>query len=337
MTGGVVGRAARLHETGGPEVLRLEEIVFPSPEAGQVLIRVEAIGVNRVDALKRAGRSGAGGLALPAFLGLEASGTVAQVGAEVTAFVAGDAVDILPGVAALPFGVYGDYAIIEASGLTPRPPGLSAVESAALWSAHLTAYAPLAEIARAGPGDTVLVTAASSGVGVAAIGIARALGARPIAVTRTSAKRARLLELGAAEVIASQEEDLAARVREITDGRGARIAFDAVAGPFLTTLADAVATDGIIVHYGNLSGQATPLPFAVLARNLTIAGYALDLRRDPARRDRAVRFITEQLAAGRLRPVVHARYRLDQAGLAHAALEANDHVGKIVLLPKGDA
>lgn len=324
-------RIIRFHVTGGPEVLRLETIDVPVPAEGEVRLRMTAIGLNRADILLRAGRYGGQAGTLPSPIGREGAGVVEDVGPGVSGFAIGDAVTILPGVGELPFGTYADRIIAPAFAIVPQPPTLSAVQAAALWATHLTAYAPLVEIAKVRSGDVVLLPAASSGVGVAAIGIVRALGGLPVALTRNPAKAARLLALGAAEVIVTSEEDIVARVRSITDGAGAQLAFDPVAGPGIVTLLDALAVDGILVQYGNLSGEATPLPPSVLIRNLTIVGYALDVGRNVERRSRAVRFIAEHVGKGTLGPVVSSTFPLEQAAVAHAKMEMNDHVGKIVL------
>lgn len=326
-------RTIRFHQTGAPEVLQLDNVDLASPAPDEVLVRVAAIGVNRVDVLQRSGASKGTGVTLPAGVGMEAAGTVESVGAAVTTFAAGDKVNLLPGMTRLAFGAYCDFLLVPAAALVAQPPSLSFEQGAALWTAHLTAYAPLVEIARVGLGDSVLINAASSSVGLAAIGITRALGATPIAITRTQDKVEKLLQLGAAHVIVSEQEDVAERAKELTDGVGARVAFDPVGGPAIAGLLDAVATDGILVLYGILSGQATPLPFPVLGRNLTVAGYALDINRNASRRARAMEFIQREVASGALSTPIAQRFPLSEAARAHATMESNQHVGKLLLLP----
>nr|WP_146055521.1 zinc-binding dehydrogenase [Streptomyces malaysiensis] len=249
-----------------------------------------------------------------------------------TAFERGDAVTVLPSVRPLGFGTYGETILVPDVAVVAQPPELSAVEAAALWVAHLTAYAPLVEIAEVGPGDVVLINAASSSVGLAAISIVRRLNATPVALTRTRRKADLLLRLGAA-VIVTDEEDVVGRTHALTAGAGARVAFDAVAGPALTTLLHALAPGGIVVQYGLLSQEPMLFPLDVSARKLTITGYRLDLATDTELRRRAYRFVKDGVAAGAIRPVVADTFPLSAAAAAHAVLERNTHVGKIVLIP----
>jgi NADPH:quinone reductase-like Zn-dependent oxidoreductase len=331
MTGSLEARVVRIHGFGGPEVLRVDTLPIPAPGPGEVRVRVLAIGLNRAEALLRAGLYGEPHPSMPTTIGVEAAGVVESAGDGVEGFRPGDAVNLVPGVASLPFGTYADAIIVPASALVRQPEGLTPVEAAALWVGHLTAYAPLVEIARVGPGDAVLLTAATGSVGLAAIGLVNLLGGRPIAVTRSADKVQLLKDHGAADVIVGEGEELTRQVFHLTDGKGVRVAFDPVAGEQLTHIAKAMALDGIIVHYGNLAGPGTALPPATIFRNLTIAGYAMDLGRNPARRARALEFLTPHFASGALKAVVDATFPLDQAADAHAALEANVHIGKIVL------
>lgn len=331
MSGSIDARVVRLHQFGSPEVLQVDTLAIPAPQHGEVRVRVLAVGLNRAEALLRAGLYGGGAPALPATIGLEAAGVVESVGAGVDGFAPGDAVNVLPGVAALPFGTYADAIIVPVQALVRQPVGFTPVDAAALWAGHLTAYAPLVEIAQVKPGDAVLITAATGSVGLAAIGLVNLLGGRPIAVTRSADKLQLLKDHGAAEVVVGEGQELTRQVLELTGGKGARVAFDPVAGDMLAVLADAVELDGIIVHYGNLARQQTTLPFQVLVKNLTIAGYALDIGRNAQRRARAVEFLATHFSSGALKAVVHATFPLEKAAAAHAALEANDHVGKIVL------
>jgi NADPH:quinone reductase-like Zn-dependent oxidoreductase len=201
---------------------------------------------------------------------------------------------LLPNFRMGEYGVYADRAVVPASSLVAPPPGLGPVEAASVWMQFFTAFG----IVQAGHltlGDFVLIPAASSSVGLAAIQIANWLGAEPIALTRTSAKRAALQALGARHVIASSECDVAAEVLRITGGRGAKVVFDPVGGPFVETLAKAMCDEGILIVYGSLSGAATPYPhWSAALKGLSLRGCGLaDLessaallalpRTDPAR------------------------------------------------------
>lgn len=192
---------------------------------------------------------------------------------------------------------------------------------------------PLVHVAQLGAGDTVLIPAASSSVGLAAIQIANLLGATPVALTRRRTKQQALLDAGAAHVVATEEEDLVGRVNEITGGIGARVTFDPVAGPTLVKLAEAAAPGGIIIEYGALSPEPAPFPlFAALTKSLTLRGYVLfEITGDPPRLEAAKKFITEGLASGRLKPIIAKVFPLEEIVEAHRFLESNQQFGKIVV------
>jgi NADPH:quinone reductase-like Zn-dependent oxidoreductase len=327
-------RAVRFHATGGPEVLRIDEVELDQPGRGELRLRIEAIGLNRAEAAFRAGQY-LEAPQLPARLGYEASGVIEAVGQEVHGWAVGDAVCVLPAFSMNDYGVYAEHAIVPAHALIRRPPGLAATAAAALWMAYLTAYGALIDIAGVGQGDAVLITAASSSVALAAIQIANARGAIPIALTRSAAKAEHLLRLGAAQVIAGAGDDLASRVMEITGGKGARLAFDPVAGPAIMPLAEALAAGGMLILYGNLSGRAaeTPFPFfPAVGKGLSLRGYLVfELIRDPARLAAAGDFIAAGLAAGSLNPVIDRVFAFDDIAAAHRHLESNAQVGKVVV------
>jgi NADPH:quinone reductase-like Zn-dependent oxidoreductase len=178
----------------------------------------------------------------------------------------------------------------------------------------------------------VIVQAASSSVGLAAIRIANSVGAVSIATTRTAAKKAALLEAGAAHVVVTQEQDLVAEVKRITGGCGARIVFDPVAGPGVETLAQAMSSGGTLFVYGNLSGQPTPFPRLMLKNGLNMRGYLLfELTQDTQRLERALDFITRGLASGEFKPVIAKTFAFDRIADAHRYLESNAQFGKIVV------
>jgi NADPH:quinone reductase-like Zn-dependent oxidoreductase len=231
------------------------------------------------------------------------------------------------------YGVLGEEAISPVAALGEYPARLSPTEGAAIWMQYLTAYGALIEFGGLKKNDFVLITAASSSVGIAAIEIARAEGAITIATTRTGSKRKEISELGADHVIATQEEDLVARVKEITAGKGARLIFDPVAGPLLETLAEAAAPHGIIFEYGALSGQPTPFPlFAALSKWLTIRGYTLmEITSVPEKLAVAKKYVYDRLQDGRLRPRLAKTFSFSQTVDAYKYLESNAQVGKIVI------
>ncbi|MFG3440640.1 zinc-dependent alcohol dehydrogenase family protein [Nonomuraea sp. NPDC047897] len=328
-----MARTVRFHEIGGPEVMRLEDLEPGEPGPGEARIRVDAIGVNRAEALFRMGVYIEPVKAFPARLGTEAAGVIEAVGPGVTELAVGQAVSVVPAFSQNDYGVYAERAIVPASVLLPRPDGVDAVSGAAVWMPYLTAYGAMVEVGRLRAGDVAVVNAASSSVGLAAIHTANRLGALPIAVTRTGGKRQRLIEEGAAEVIASQEEDVAGRVLALTGGRGAEHVFDAVAGPGVTELARAVAPGGTLFLWGMLSGQPTPYPgFDLGMPALNMRTYTVhEITRDPERLRRGAAFVAAGLRTGAFRPVVDRVFPLEEIVAAHRHMESNTHVGKIVV------
>lgn len=328
-----MSRIVRFHETGGPEVLRIEEIDVPAPKAGEVRIAVKALGLNRAESMFRMGQY-LEEPRLPARIGYEAAGTVEAIGEGVQGLQVGDVVSTIPGFSQNDYGVYGEVALAPASAVAKHPASLSWEQAAAIWMQYATAYGALIDIGKLKTGDAVLIPAASSSVGLAAIQIANLVSATPIALTRTSAKRRALLDAGAAHVIATEEEDLVAAVKKSTGGKGARVVFDPVAGPTLAKLAAATAQHGIIFQYGALSPDPTPFPLMdVLSKSLTVRGYLLfEITQDPKRLEKAKRFIIDGLSSGKLKPVIAKTFRgLDSIVEAHRYMESNQQVGKIVI------
>jgi len=327
-----MARIVRFHQTGGPEVLKIEQVDLPPPGPGEVRIAVKALGLNRAEAMFRMGQY-LEEPKFPARLGYEAAGTIESVGDCVKGLKVGDAVSTIPAYSQNQYGVYGDMATVPAFAVAKHPASLSWAEAAAVWMQYVTAYGALIEIAELKAGDTLLIPAASSSVGIAAIQIARLVGATPIALTRGGGKRKALLDAGAAHVISTQEQDLVAEVKKITGGKGARVVFDPVGGPTIARLTEAMARGGILFVYGALSPEPTPLPlYEVLGKSLTIRGYVmLEITQDPQRLERAKKFIIDGLAAGKLKPIVAKTFTLDQIVEAHRYLESNQQIGKVVV------
>ncbi|MFF0770843.1 zinc-dependent alcohol dehydrogenase family protein [Nonomuraea wenchangensis] len=328
-----MARTVLFHELGGPEVMRLEDRDPGEPGPGEARIRVEAIGVNRAEALFRSGHYIEPVKRLPARLGSEAAGTIEAVGPGVTGFEQGQPVSVVPNFSQNDYGVYAERAIVPATALLHRPEQLDAVSGAAVWMPYLTAYGAMVEIGRMRAGDVAVVNAASSGVGLAAIHTADRLGAVPVAVTRTRAKARQLLDEGTAEVIVSDEEDVTGRVLELTGGQGARYVFDAVAGPGVVDLARAVAAGGTLFLWGALSGLPTPYPgFDLGMPALNMRTYTmLEIARDPVRLRRAAAFVASGLRSGAFRPVVDRVFPLEEIVQAHRHMESGNQFGKIVV------
>jgi NADPH:quinone reductase-like Zn-dependent oxidoreductase len=329
---GNMARVVRFHETGGPEVLRIEEIDVPPPGAGEVQIRIHALGLNRAEAMFRGGQY-LETPQLPARLGYEAAGTVAAIGEGVEGIEIGDAVSTIPSFSLNQYGLYGDLANAPAHAVTHHPASLTWSEAASVWMQYLTAYGALIDIAGLKSGDTVVIPAASSSVGIAAIQIANLVGAIPVALTRGSSKKADLLKAGAAHVVATDEQDLVEEVLRITGGNGARVVFDPVGGPTVAKLAKVTARLGILFQYGVLSTEPTPLPLMdVLSRWLTIRGYVLmEITNDANRMQRGKDFVNAGLADGRLKPIIARSFPLEEIVEAHRYMESNQQFGKIVV------
>ena len=327
-----MARAYRFHETGGPEVLQLDDLEVGEPGAGEVRIRVEAVGLNRAEAMYRAGRYPTRPQ-LPSRIGYEGVGTVEALGKGVTGFSVGERVCVLPMISQGDYGIWAEQAIVPVRGLLPAPPGLSPAEASAIWMPYMTAYA-IIEVAHLGVGDAAIIPAASSSVGIAAIQLTNWAGGVSIAATRTGDKAEELKRLGAAHVIATEKEDLVARVMEITGGKGARTAFDPVGGPYVETLAKALAPRGILFVYGGLSEQATPYPhWPMASKGCSMRGWvASEIWNHPHRFEAARDTILAGLASGPLQPVIAREFKgLEAIPDANRYLESNQQVGKVVV------
>jgi NADPH:quinone reductase-like Zn-dependent oxidoreductase len=234
----------------------------------------------------------------------------------------------------LEYGVYGESAIVPAHAVARYPENLTPAEGASIWMQYMTAYGALVHYGQVGAGSVVLITAASSSVGLAAIQIVKAAGGVAIATTRGAGKKQALLDAGADYVVVTDEESLAERVMEMTDGAGANIVFDPVVGPMLSDLAEAAAKGATIYVYGALSSEPAEYPLlAALGKGLSIRGYVLfEITGDPAGLERAKRFVYDGLEAGDLRPIVARTFPLDEIVEAHRYMESNQQIGKIVVL-----
>jgi NADPH:quinone reductase-like Zn-dependent oxidoreductase len=325
-------KIVRFHEVGGPEVLRIDEVTPKQPGKGEVRLKVQAVGLNRAESMFIRGQY-VEPPKLPAGVGYEAAGVVEAVGPDVDKNWIGKPVAVIPAFSMNDYAMLGEEVIAPAAALGEYPAKLSPVEGAAVWMQYLTAYGALIAIAHLAKDDFVVVPAASSSVGLAAIEIAKVEGAISIATTRKSKKKAELLSLGADHVIATEEEDFVARVKEITGGKGARVIFDPVAGPFLEKLAEAAAVGGIVFEYGWLSMQPTPFPLlTALGRGLSIRGYSLmEITRNPAKLSAAKKYVYDRLADGRFHPKVARIFPFAQTVEAYKYLESNAQVGKIVI------
>jgi NADPH:quinone reductase-like Zn-dependent oxidoreductase len=329
-------RVVRFHKIGPPEVLQLDELPLPAPDNAEVRLRVKAIGLNRAEVHFRQGRYRFQP-ALPSKIGYEASGVVEAVNQDVNRSWLGKTVSTLPAFPANKYGVYGEVAIVPATAIAEYPAHLSFEEGTSIWMQYLTAYGALIREAKLLRGDFVLITAASSSVGIAAIEIAKAEGAISIAATRSRKKKAQLLKLGANHVVVTDEEDLSERVNTITGGEGTRIIFDPIGGRALETLAAAASPSGIIFEYGMMAEDPTPYPLHLaLMKHLTIKAYTLfevvsnpDERPDEFRK--AKEYVFNGLSRGDFKPIISRTFRLSDIVEAHRYMESNVQIGKIVV------
>jgi len=245
----------------------------------------------------------------------------------------GDAVCVIPPLSLLQWPAYGELASFPSAHVVKHPASLSWAAAAAAWMQYVTAYGALIDIAAIRRGNFVVITAASSSVGLAAIQIANSVGATTIAVTRSSAKKQALLDAGAAHVIASAEEDLEDRLKSVAGPAGVQVVFDPIGGPIFQPLTVAMARGGVLLQYGALSPEPTPFPlFTVLSKSLTLRGYLVhEITGDPARLETAKAFILDGLRSGALRPIIARVFPFEQIVEAHRFLETNEQFGKVVV------
>jgi NADPH:quinone reductase-like Zn-dependent oxidoreductase len=328
-----MSRVVTFSEYGGPEVLDIEDIEVAAPGTAEVRIRVKAIGLNRAESMWRSGNY-VEPVRLPARLGYESAGEVESVGSEVHHVKVGDSVSTIPSFSLNDYGMYGELVLAPAHAVVKHESFISFEDATAIWNPLVTPYGAFVESGALRAGDTVLISAASSSVGIGAIQVAKMIGAIPIALTRTRGKRERLLEEGAAHVVVTGEQDLVAEVLRITGGKGAKFAFDPVGGTGFPKLVASMAEEGTIFVYGALADGVTPLPMLeVLAKRVVIRGYNLfATTTDPARQKAATEFIFDGIRKGALKPVIDKRFRFDEIREAHRELEKNQHFGRIVVV-----
>jgi NADPH:quinone reductase-like Zn-dependent oxidoreductase len=327
-----MSRVIKFAKAGGPEVLEFIETQVPAPGPKEVRIKVKAIGINRAEAMWRSDEY-IEPVKFPAGLGYEAAGIVDAVGPDVTGLAAGDVVSTIPSFSMNQYFVYGEVIVMPEHAVVKHPKSLSFTDAASIWMMFVTAYSALVEDAKVTKGDFVLIPAASSSVGLAAIQIANYAGATPIALTRTSEKAKQLLDAGAAHVIVTEEADLVAEVMRITDGKGARVAFDPVGGPTFAKLISALSFQGIVYIYGALAKGETAIPVLEMIGKMPIikAHNLWVTSGDETRRKAAVAYIVKGLEIGALKPVIDSTFKFDDMVEVHRYLESNGQFGKIVV------
>ena len=325
-------QAVEITAFGAPEVLRLGERPVPMAGVGELLIRVAASGVNRPDVLQRKGHYAppAGASDLP---GLEVAGVIESGDAAALAaagFAVGDRVCAL-----VAGGGYAEYCVAPVAQCLPVPAGLSDVEAASLPETFFTVWSNVFDRARLQAGETLLVQGGSSGIGVTAIQLARARGATVIITAGSDEKCAACLALGAHHAINYKAQDFVAEVQHITEGRGVDVVLDMVAGPYVAREVECLAEDGRIVIIAVQGGVKAEFNAAlVLRKRLVITGSTLRPR-PVAFKAAIAQALREQvwplLASGAIKPVIHSTFAAADAAQAHALMESNQHIGKIVL------
>ena len=322
-------RAIEITQPGGPEVLRPCERPMPQVKPGEILIRVLAAGVNRPDVFQRLGQYPVppGASDLP---GLEVAGEIVDGDLTGSGFNKGDLVCAL-----VQGGGYAEYCTAPLAQCLPVPPGLSPVEAAALPETFFTVWSNVFQRAALAEGETLLVQGGSSGIGTTAIQIATALGHRVFATAGSADKCRACEELGAERAINYKTEDFVAVVRELTNGKGVDVVLDMVGGDYLPREVDCLADDGRIAIIALLGGAKANVDLGqVLRRRLTITGSTLRPR-PVAFKEKIARELRERvwplLEGGRIKPVIHQVFPLEEAAAAHALMESSAHVGKIML------
>jgi len=322
-------KAVRVHATGGPEVLQLEDVPTPSPGPGEVLIRVEAAGVNFIDLYQRAG---AYKVATPFVPGQEAAGRIAALGAGVTGCTVGDRVGCYYGG----LSGYAESAIAPADKVVPLPDGVTTAQAAAVLLQGMTAHYLACTTYPLRPGDTCVVHAAAGGVGLLLCQLAKRCGARVIGTVSTAAKAALARAAGADEVIRYTETDFAIEVKRLTGGKGVQVVYDSVGKTTFTAGLGCIAPRGMMVLFGQSSGAVEPLDPQVLNHRgslfltrPTLGHYVATRAELEQRSGDLFRWMQE----GTLRVRIDREFPLARAGEAHAALAGRGTTGKVLLVP----
>lgn len=322
-------RVIDIARPGGPAALVEAEREVPGCASGEVLIRIHAAGLNRADILQRRGHYPAPPGA-PTHPGLEVAGTIVRCGADVSGFSVGDAVCAL-----LQGGGYAEYVTVDAGQVLPKPSSLTFVEAASLPEAYFTVWSNLFVFGRLQPGESVLIHGGSSGIGVAAIQLARALGFTVFATAGSEEKCRFCRQLGAAEAINYKGEDFVDRTQVLTHRRGVDVILDMVGGSYLGRNIQTLATQGrlvIIATQGGARGEVDLL--RVMQQRLTITGSTLRARGVQFKRDirdALLRTVWPLIESGKIKPIVDRVFPFSEVQSAHAHMESGQHMGKIVL------
>ena len=335
-----MAKMVHINQFGGVDGLSVDEVEIGEPAPGEVNLAVEAIGINRGDILLRQNLY-IESPELPCRLSYDAAARVTAIGDGVTGFAVGDRVMTIPAFLQSEHGVCGEEVNVPAEALWPWPDSLTAEEAACVGVQYTTVYIGIDEVCGARNGERILLPAATGGVGLAAIEVARELGLEVIATTRSAANADLMRQLGAKHVIVTDDEDLVARVRGIAGDEGIRIIFDPIAGKSVETSIDYLARDGRLVLYGALDMQDPVLPIVdVIRKNTTVSAFTVfayvgseglgyTQRKDVVQRARD--FLVPRLADGRLKPRISKVFDLEDVADAHTYLDEESRSGKVVL------
>jgi NADPH2:quinone reductase len=321
--------AIRIHQTGGPELMRWEEVAVGDPAPGEARVRHEAVGLNFIDVYHRTGLYP---LPLPAGLGLEGAGVVEAVGTGVTDLRPGDRVAYAGG----PVGAYSQVRCLPADRLLKMPDSLDFRTGAAMMLQGLTSAYLLRRTYCVQPGDAVLIHAAAGGVGLIASQWAKALGATVIGTVSSEAKAALATAHGCDHIIYYSREDVARRVREITGGEGVAVVYDGVGKDTFMGSLDSLRVRGMMVSFGNASGPVAPFDPILLSQKGSIFITRPTLMHYTAKRDELLALgaeLFDMVTAGKVKIEVNQTYPLSDAATAHRDLEARKTTGSTILLP----
>ncbi|MBD2057589.1 zinc-dependent alcohol dehydrogenase family protein [Oculatella sp. FACHB-28] len=332
-----MNKVVKFYNPGSADVLKIESEDILPPREGEARIAISAIGLNRFEIMFREDNY-AISPEFPSRLGGEAVGIVEALGPNTNTFQVGDRVTLLATLPMSKSGVYAERTNVPVTSLVRSVDSSTDVDEAALWLSYITVYGPFIEYSDIQPGQSALITAASSSVGLAAIQVVKDRGGVAIATTRTSAKRQALLKAGADQVIATEEEDLLARVQEMTKGNGVDIAFDAIGGKLLPAIVQATAVGGRIYEYGFLdaggvSGSRVDLPLMLLFSKMLGFYSVFEIMLNPARMSRAEAWLRDAVKRGAVTPRIDKTFRLNEIVAAHQYMESGQQLGKIVVLP----
>ena len=322
--------AIAINGKGGPDVLQVRDVPVPEAGPGQVLIKVAASGVNRPDVLQRKGVYPApkGHSELP---GLEVAGTIVTVGSGVTRFKSGDTV-----MALVNGGGYAQYCLASEGTCLPVPAGFSLIEAAAIPETFFTVWHNVIERGALKAGEWFVIHGGTSGIGVTAIQLAKAFGARVITTAGSAEKCAACVALGADRAIDYRQEDFAEVIKSVTEGRGADVILDMVGGDYIDKNIRALADDGRLVNIAYLNGSTATIDFMrVMLKRLTITGSTLRVRSEAVKAGIA-KAVEEKVlplvVSGKVKVLIDSTFPLERAADAHARMESSQHIGKIVLV-----